>query len=95
MENAVRTIITPDSINQTQTLSDEYLHNLKTIKNTQDDHFAPDTVLAASVPFVVYEQYLRDRGLTFRDGMEMPADDILPWLKANGYDNFVMTKRRL
>lgn len=95
MERAVQTIITPDSVVQKQTLSDEFLHNAKVIKDTQDSHFAPDTVLAASIPFVVFEEYLRSRGINFADGMEMPVDDIIPWLRANGYDNFVMTKRKL
>ncbi|NJL70248.1 MAG: hypothetical protein HC888_00945 [Candidatus Competibacteraceae bacterium] len=95
MERAVQTIITPDKIVQKQTLSDEFLHNAKVIRESQDDHFAPDTVLAASIPFLIFEEYLRSRGLSFADGMEMPVEDIIPWLQANGYDNFVMTKRKL
>lgn len=83
-----------DFIDRVQTVTDEFLQDNRDFKVVQDSRFAPDTVLAARVPYAAFLQYLTDRGLSFQEGMEVPTDDLMKWLRAKGYDDFITTDKR-
>jgi hypothetical protein len=82
-------------IQRSQTITKEFLEENQAIKEAQDAKHAPDTVIAARIPVGIFMDFLRRKGLSFSDGMELDVATIQKWLREEGLGAFDLTKRRL
>jgi hypothetical protein len=82
-------------VRKQQVIPQSFIEENHAIKATQDATFAPDVVRVARVPQSVFMEYLKERGLNFSDGMELPLNDLMAWLSARSMTDFQLTKRRL
>jgi hypothetical protein len=82
-------------IRKSQTITQEFLEQNAAMKEAQDAKFAPDTLVAARIPVGIFMDFLKRKGLSFSDGMELDLATIQKWLREEGLSAFDLTKRRL